>query len=62
MTSDTLLTPAEVAARLRLTVGGLKAARLAGNAPPSIKIGYRTVRYRASDVDAWLEQQQTTGD
>jgi predicted DNA-binding transcriptional regulator AlpA len=35
----------------------LRRSRVDGNGPPFIKLG-RSVRYRKSDVDAWLDQQK----
>jgi excisionase family DNA binding protein len=55
--TDTLLTPAEAAAYLRLTAGQLKQWRYLGKGPAYAKAG-RAVRYWRSDLDAWLARQR----
>lgn len=55
-----LLTPDQVAAALGLSHRTLAAWRSSGRNPLAwIKVGAR-VRYRRSDVDAWLESQSRT--
>lgn len=54
---DWLATPKEVAERLRYTTEGLSQMRYKGNGPKYIKLGGRAVRYRWSDVEAWLDEQ-----
>ncbi|MDG4825674.1 helix-turn-helix domain-containing protein [Asanoa sp. WMMD1127] len=49
-------TPAEVAEYLRKPVRTLEQWRYVGTGPKFVKAG-RDVRYRWSDVDAWLDQQ-----
>ncbi|MEV7387209.1 helix-turn-helix domain-containing protein [Streptomyces sp. NPDC091215] len=55
---DELLTPAETAPIVKLSVSTLKGMRWKGTGPRYIKLspgrGGR-IRYRRSDVDAWLE-------
>ena len=53
MSTDPLLTERELAARLGCSREKLKLDRRKGIGCPHIKIG-RLVRYRASDVEAWL--------
>jgi hypothetical protein len=50
---DALLTPAQVAAWLKL-----KPRQLVRYGVPCIRFGRRTVRYVAADVVAWLERQR----
>lgn len=52
-----LLTPAQLGEHLGLTVGALAQMRYRGNGPKFIKLGGKQVRYRESDVQAWLDQQ-----
>jgi excisionase family DNA binding protein len=47
----------ELAAYLGVPVSTLYVWRQRGEGPPGFKVGKR-VRYRASDVVAWLEQQR----
>lgn len=57
---DELLTPEQVAAALRIKLRTLADWRSSGRNPLAwIKVGGR-VRYRRSDVDAWLESQSRT--
>ena len=54
------MTPEQVAAALLLSIRTLAAWRSSGRNPLAwIKVGGR-VRYRRSDVDAWLESQSRT--
>jgi excisionase family DNA binding protein len=53
---DELLTEQELAALLKVSVRTVRAWRIEGTGPPSLRIG-RGVRYRRRDVDTWLEQQ-----
>jgi excisionase family DNA binding protein len=56
---NVLLTPQEVADLLRIPVRSLYVQRSAGRpTPPGVKIG-RHLRYRLSDVEAWIEDQFT---
>lgn len=50
---DTLRNTAQVAEQLQVAEQTLRYWRHVGSGPPSIKVG-RGVRYRQSDVDAWL--------
>jgi predicted DNA-binding transcriptional regulator AlpA len=51
-----LLEPEEVAAILRVKINTLAQWRVKGGGPSFLKIG-RCVRYRASDLDAWIDAQ-----
>ena len=53
---DRLLVPDEVAAFLRVSRRTLETWRYQGDGPNYIKVG-GLVRYRASDISAWLVEQ-----
>lgn len=55
---DRLRTPDEVSAYLGVPRDTLAVWRHRGHGPRSFKVG-RHVRYRAADVEAWLEDQAT---
>ena len=55
-TTDTLLTTNEVSRRLRVSREKLRRWRREGDGPPFVKIGPRTVRYRASEVEQFLSE------
>jgi excisionase family DNA binding protein len=58
--SDPLFTPPEAAAYIGVSENTLSVWRCVGRyAIPFIKVG-RLVRYRASDLDAWLESRTHT--
>ena len=62
MSTDPLYAPPAVAERCGLTVQALALMRHEGNGPTYIKLG-RRVRYRMSDVEAWLDANTVkTGD
>lgn len=44
------------AARTGLSVATLEKKRVYGDGPPFLKMG-RSVRYRLTDLDAWMERQ-----
>ncbi len=52
--AHTYLSTAECAKLLGLTTGALHTRRCRGSAPPCVRLG-RTVRYRLSDVERWLD-------
>ncbi len=56
---DDLLTPAELAAKLHTKPAQLAQWRYRGLGPKFIKLG-KSIRYRISDVDAWLDAQTRT--
>jgi predicted DNA-binding transcriptional regulator AlpA len=49
-----LLTTEQAAALIGFHPSYLAKARLSGTGPRFLKIGPRSVRYRRSDIDAWL--------
>jgi len=55
--SEQLLTTIQVAEMLGLKPSHLERLRHQGKGPVCIKLGYRTVRYAPSAVQAWLEAQ-----
>lgn len=55
---DKLLTTGEVAKLLNVSKAWLEYHRWKGDGIPFLRIGTRTVRYRESNVKAWLESQK----
>ncbi|MEM8575730.1 MAG: helix-turn-helix domain-containing protein [Pseudomonadota bacterium] len=53
-----LLTCAEVAELVGLSVNTLKVHRREGTGPKHVRLGHRTVRYRRGDVDAWVQERE----
>lgn len=53
---DALLTPAEVAERVRRPVATVRFWRATGTGPRSANVGGR-VLYKAADVESWIEQE-----
>lgn len=53
---DEILTPAEVAARLRMSRSQLYAWRAEGYGPPSFLLGRKRIGYLASAVEEWLKE------
>lgn len=53
--SSKLYAPPELAARLGVTVNNLAQMRFRGTGPRYVKVGAKTIRYRESDVEEWLE-------
>jgi excisionase family DNA binding protein len=53
---DELLTPEELSDRWKIPRSTLYGWRYRGVGPRSVRIG-RHIRYRAADVDEWLESQ-----
>jgi len=49
-----LLTPDEAGAQLGLSTGALAQLRYTGRGPCFIKLTAKAVRYRQSDLDAWI--------
>ncbi|MDI3210490.1 helix-turn-helix domain-containing protein [Arthrobacter sp. AL12] len=56
---DELLTPSQLALKLHKPAASLAQWRYKGIGPKFVKIG-SAVRYRASDVEAWLDAQTQT--
>lgn len=52
---DDLITPAELAEDLGCSIAFLAQRRYLGDGPMFVKVGPRKVRYRRSDVEAWLD-------
>jgi len=50
-----LLTPSEVASRLRLTIGTIKWYIQTGKLK-AVKVGYRTIRITQKDLDEFIEE------
>jgi hypothetical protein len=48
-----LLTEREVAAKLKISISGVRKLRWAGRGPKCLRWG-RLIRYRARDVEDWL--------
>ena len=57
---EALLSPPEVAEELRVSVGHLGQMRYLGTGPRYLKMGGKAVRYRRSDIDAWIEANMRT--
>lgn len=57
---DRLITAPEAAEYFRLPIGTLYSWRHFGTGPRAIKVG-KHLRYRESDIEAWLEE-QASGD
>lgn len=57
---DKLLTPAELAEWRGTTVAALAQERYRGTGPAFIKTGPRSVRYRWSDIQSWLDANTRT--
>jgi predicted DNA-binding transcriptional regulator AlpA len=57
MAEDELLTTAEVALMLRAPSATLRTWRYQGIGPRSFHLGPRGIRYKKSDVLAWLDRQ-----
>jgi predicted DNA-binding transcriptional regulator AlpA len=64
MEMDLVLKAEAVANWLGTTPGALAQMRYMGKGPKFIKLGGRSIRYRSSDVSAWLDAQtrQQTGE
>jgi excisionase family DNA binding protein len=58
MTTETYFTPREAAEYLRSSTSTLAKARLTKRGPAFVRIG-RAVRYRKSDIDAWMSSSVT---
>jgi predicted DNA-binding transcriptional regulator AlpA len=57
---DPLIRPSDIADELGVSVGNLAQMRFLGTGPAYIKVGGKAVRYRRSDVDAWIEANRRT--
>lgn len=54
---DEIMTTTDVATVLKVPAGTLKQWRSTGRGPRWFRLSERSVRYRRSDVDAWLAAQ-----
>lgn len=59
--STRLLTRTEVAEVYGLSKRWLEVAATKGQGPPMVRISARMVRYRACDIEAWIEARVTSG-
>lgn len=59
-TGDRLLTSREVGAWVGLTPAALSQLRFKGRGPKFRRLGPKTVRYVASDVQAWIDAAERT--
>ncbi|SDN90561.1 Helix-turn-helix domain-containing protein [Lutimaribacter pacificus] len=50
------MTPAQAAAYLGLTEGGMETMRKEGRGPRYVRPSHKMVRYARRDLDAWCEQ------
>lgn len=53
-----MLTTAQVAPMIGYTHGSLIKLRQRGGGPKFYRLGYKTVRYRREDVEAWIESRR----
>lgn len=49
-----VLTEAEAAKELRLSIRSLQRYRVIGGGPPYVRLGERRIGYRTADIDAWV--------
>ena len=54
------MTPEQVAEYLGLTTEGVRQWRKLGTGPAYARVSQRVVRYRRSDIDAWLDAHRVT--
>ena len=59
--TDPLLTRTEVEERIRLGRSALYRMLSTGQFPRPLRIGPRAVRWRASEVDRWLQERPRAG-
>jgi excisionase family DNA binding protein len=53
-----ILTPEQAAKILKVSTRKLRTLRATrGAGPPFLRIGYRTIRYRRADLEAWVARQ-----
>ena len=55
--ASAFFTPKELAEFLSVPISTVRHWKLIGKGPPAFKFG-RSVRYRVSDVEAWIEAQR----
>ncbi len=54
MNNDMLVDTKSAARIIAMSIGWLNAARLKGTGPRFVRVGAKAVRYRVSDLEAWL--------
>lgn len=59
-TTETLLTPKEVATKLGISETTLKRWRLDHQGPPAVHLSAQVIRYRPEAVEQWIEDNQPT--
>jgi excisionase family DNA binding protein len=57
VSSRPLLTIEDVAARLAVSVGCVRAWRIKGEGPPAIRVG-NSLRWAEKDLEAWLDSRR----
>lgn len=57
---DRLLNTREVALRLDMSEGALSQLRYKGEGPDYVRINSKNIRYRESEIEAWLDRQTVT--
>lgn len=57
---DRWMTPRETAAYIGVSVETVRGWMRKRTGPAFTRVGYRTVRYRRSDVDGWMEKRKRT--
>jgi predicted DNA-binding transcriptional regulator AlpA len=55
--NNDLLTPADAASLVGVSISTLKRMRLRGHGPQALQLTSRTFRYRRAEVEAWLDRQ-----
>lgn len=58
---ERLLSRREVESRFGLSIRFLEACAIRGEGPPMIRVSSRMVRYRAAEIEAWLDQKRVDG-
>ena len=56
------MTPQQVARYIGVSDAALRLWRSRGEGPPFFKAGPRLVRYRRTDIDAWIESRLSEGE
>lgn len=54
MSADVLLTAAQVAERLGLTIAAVRQRAHRNAMPPRVRLGARTIRWKAADIEAMV--------
>jgi hypothetical protein len=55
-----VMTEAEAARSLRLSVRSLQRYRIVGGGPVYLRLGERRIGYRRADLDAWINSRRVT--